>query len=84
MYEDSRNAGGSTISKSQTEKDTQFFKVSHKAMTINLADLCHKYYKAKPNFMSIDLEGVGRQVLMSNDWKTDKCLPDLIYSENWQ
>ena len=32
-------------------------------MTISLADLCHKYYKTKPAFMSIDLEGVGQTVL---------------------
>jgi len=31
-------------------------------MTINLADLCHKYYKAKPTLMNIDLEGLGTSV----------------------
>jgi len=52
--------------------------------SISLADLCHKYYKAKPDFMSLDLEGIGDLVMRSNDWNTDKCIPDLIYAENWQ
>ena len=50
-------------------------------MTINLADLCHKYYKTKPNLMSIDLEGIGQFVLRSNDWNNSKCVPDLILAE---
>ena len=33
--------------------------------------------------MSIDLEGLVQSVLQSNDWKTDKCLPDIIFAEVW-
>jgi hypothetical protein len=43
-----------------------------------MADLCNKYYKAKPNFLNIDVEGIGEMVLKSNDWSNDKCVPDII------
>ena len=33
--------------------------------------------------MSIDLEGIGQTVLRSNDWKNDKCFPDIIFAEVW-
>ncbi len=47
-----------------------------------MADLCHKYYKAKPNLLNIDVGGIGQIVLRANDWKTDKCIPDIIYAED--
>ena len=31
--------------------------------------------------MSIDVEGVGLTALKSNDWKNDRCVPDLIFAE---
>lgn len=47
-----------------------------------MADLCHKYYKAKPNLLNIDVEGIGEMVLRANDWSTDRCVPDIIYAED--
>lgn len=47
-----------------------------------MADLCHKYYKAKPNLLNIDIEGIGEIVLQANDWSTDKCIPDIIFAED--
>lgn len=51
-------------------------------MVITMADLCHKYYKAKPNLLNIDIEGIGEIVLQANDWSTDKCIPDIIFAED--
>ena len=53
-----------------------------KVMTISMADLCHKYYKGKPHLLNIDIEGIGEMALRSNDWETDKCVPDIIYAED--
>ena len=52
-------------------------------MSISLADLCHTYYKKKPNFMNIDLQGMGEMILRSNDWTNDKCVPEIIYAEDF-
>jgi FkbM family methyltransferase len=51
-------------------------------MTISMSDLCHKYFRAKPHLLSIDVEGIGEIVLRSNDWSNDKCIPDIIYAED--
>ena len=53
-----------------------------KAFAISMADLCHKYFKAKPNLLNIDVEGIGETVLRANDWLTDRCVPDIIYAED--
>ena len=53
-----------------------------KVMVINMSDLCHKYYMGKPHLLSIDVEGIGEIVLRSNDWTTDRCIPDIIYAED--
>ncbi len=43
-----------------------------------MGDLCHQYFIKKPVFLSIDVEGVGYNVLIGNDWNNPKCVPDII------
>ena len=54
-----------------------------KVMTISIVDLCHKYYKVRPKLMNIDVEGIGESVLKANDWATEKCVPELIFAEDF-
>lgn len=78
------NFGLTNVSGTKTsfyENDSKYKPIKD-AMTINLADLCHKYYKAKPTLMNIDLEGLGASVLQSNDWSNNKCVPDIIHSKD--
>lgn len=49
---------------------------------ITMGTLCHNYYLKRPKFLTLDIEGYGSQALMTNDWKTAKCRPEIILAEN--
>ena len=46
-----------------------------------MKQLCERFYERKPVFLSIDIEGYDGQALKGNDWKTEKCRPEIIYTE---
>jgi hypothetical protein len=33
--------------------------------------------------MNIDVEGIGQAVIKANDWSNDRCIPDIIYAEDF-
>jgi hypothetical protein len=45
---------------------------------MTLADLCHNYYIKRPKLMNIDIEEHGYIALNSNDWATQRCIPEII------
>ena len=51
-------------------------------MAIGLADLCHKHYKAKPNLLNFDFNVIDEDIIRSNDWKNNHCVPEAIYIKN--
>ncbi len=53
-------------------------------MVIGFADLCHKHYKAKPNLLNLDLDTIDEDIIRSNDWQNNNCVPETIYIKNAQ
>ena len=46
-----------------------------------MKQLCQRYFKKKPNYMNIDIQGVTTKLLKSNDWNNPKCRPQIIFPE---
>ncbi len=54
------------------------------AIIIGLADLCHKYYKAKPTLLNLDVNVIDEETIRSNDWQNSRCIPEAIYVKKAQ
>ncbi len=48
---------------------------------VTLAVLCHIYYPVRPKLMRLHVSGHGVVALNSNDWKGEKCLPEVMVVE---
>ncbi len=46
-----------------------------------MKQLCQRYFKKKPNYMNIDIQGVTTKLLKSNDWDNPKCRPQVMFPE---
>lgn len=46
-----------------------------------MKELCKRFYYRQPTFLSLDIEGMGAQAVLGNDWKDKRCRPEIMFSE---
>ena len=77
--------GRSTISKEVKDdggSPNAKFVEEVKVPGLSLKEICERNFLRKVNFLTIDVEGVGVQVLEGNDWNNPLCIPEFIIAED--
>ena len=82
IYINSKYPAGTTASKEVVRGSS--FNKEFNIPSINLAQLCERYYFKKPVFLNLDVEGFGGFAVRQNNWDEEKCRPDIILAEENQ
>ena len=83
-FYESVDDSASTASEKVRNSQPSTFVGSSQVHALPLGEICRRYFLAKPNFMNLDVEGLGYEALASNDWQNPKCYPEVISTEwNW-